>query len=130
MIRNGCKAFSIYIFVGSVWWWWDGVCDVFAHDLVWGSLMSGCTLVSGIRGWGGWRGGGWGPRCAPTSLTTGAVGGGGGEEGGGREGGNGDWFGSQVLPLTHRAQGCLAKPPWQCIYRTQELEVCVEATLP
>ena len=78
------RPFSIYIFVGSVWWWWDGVCDVFAHDLVWGSLMSGCTLVSGIRGWGGWRGGGWGPRCAPTSLTTGAVGGGGG--GGGREG--------------------------------------------
>ena len=53
-----------------------------------------------------------GPRCAPTSLTTGAVGGeGGGGGGGGREGGNGDWFGSQVLPLTHRAQGCLAKPP-------------------
>ena len=101
----------------------DGVCDVFAHNLVWGSLMSGCTLVSGIRSWGV---GGWGPRCAPTSLTTGAVGG----EGGGREGGNGDWFGSQVLPLTHRAQGCLAKPPWQCIYTAQELEICVEATLP
>ena len=33
--------------------WWDGLCDVFAHDLVLGSLMSGCTLVSGIRG-GGW----------------------------------------------------------------------------
>ena len=32
--------------------WRDGVCDVFAHDLVWGSLMSGCTLVSGIRVWG------------------------------------------------------------------------------
>ena len=73
------------------------MCDVFAHDLVWGSLMSGCTLVSGIRGWGGWRGGGWGPRCAPTSLTTGAVrgeGGGGGRGGGG--GGGGGVGGGQV----------------------------------
>ena len=77
-----------------------------------------CTAVSGRAGcmWG-WclASGGWGvwPRCASTSLTTGAGGGGAGGGGGGREGGNGDWFGSVRLSLTH-SPGLLGLPR-QCM---------------
>ena len=58
-----------------------------------GSIALQCQGGQGACGVGVWHQGGWGvsPRCASTSLTTGAGGGGGG---GGREGGNGDWFGS------------------------------------
>ena len=110
----------------------DGVCGVFAHNLVCESLMSGCTLVSGIRG--GCEGGvdgGWGPRCAPTSLTTGAAG---GEGGGGGKRRKRRWkWGLVWVPSAAADSPCpglLGQATLAMhIYTTRELEVCVEATL-
>ena len=77
-----------------------------------GSIALQCQGGQGACGVGVWHQGGWGvwPRCASTSLTTGAGAAGGG---GGREGGNGDWFGSVRLSLTH-SPGLLGLPR-QCM---------------